>query len=146
MRIGIVGGGITGLALTHALARRGIDSVLFERSTRPGGVIQTRVCDGDTFEVGPQRTRLTWTVTSPDAVTGFEVRVRRGDTIRTAAVLRRPNVRELVVERPERDRVFYRVLAIGEGGQIIARSNEVRVTNGENRPEATPTPEGASDG
>ena len=60
---------------------------------------------------------------------GFEVRIRRGDTIRTAAVIRDPSVRELTVERPERDRVFYRVRAIGEGGEILARSNEVRVTS-----------------
>lgn len=92
--------------------------------------------------LGPQRSRLTWAVTNPDDIRGFEVRIRRGDTVRTAAVLRRPNVRELVVERPERDRVFYRVLAIGDGGEVLATSNEVRVTNGDVGPEPTPTPEG----
>ena len=79
--------------------------------------------------LGPLRSRLTWTVTGPDRVRGFEVRVRRGDTIRTAAAIREPGVRELTVERPERDRVFYRVLAIGDGGEVLARSNEVRVTS-----------------
>ena len=58
MRIGIVGGGITGLALTHALARRGVESVLFERSERLGGVIRTRHENGRILELGPQRTRL----------------------------------------------------------------------------------------
>lgn len=58
MRIGIVGGGITGLALTHALARRRVESVLFERSERFGGVIQTRREGGRILELGPQRTRL----------------------------------------------------------------------------------------
>jgi len=42
MRVGIVGGGITGLALTHALARIGVDSILFEREEIPGGIIRTR--------------------------------------------------------------------------------------------------------
>ncbi len=58
MRIGIVGGGITGLALTHALARCGVESVLFERSERLGGVIRTRRENGRILELGPQRTRL----------------------------------------------------------------------------------------
>ena len=89
--------------------------------------------------IGPQRARLAWAVTDAESVRRFEVRIRRGDTIRTAAVLRRPDARQLVVERPERDRVFYRVLAIGEDGQVLARSNEVRVTSGENRPPPTPT-------
>ena len=81
--------------------------------------------------IGPQRARLTWAVTNPESVRRFDVRIRRGDTIRTAAVIRRPDARELVVERPQRDRVFYRVLAIGENGQVLARSNEVRVTSGD---------------
>jgi len=58
LRVGIVGGGITGLALTHALARRGIESVLFEGSETPGGIIRTRHDRGRVLELGPQRTRL----------------------------------------------------------------------------------------
>ncbi|MDH3734807.1 MAG: FAD-dependent oxidoreductase [Gemmatimonadota bacterium] len=58
MRVGIVGGGITGLALLHELVGRGLDPILFERDTRPGGIIRTRRLDGSLFEVGPQRTRL----------------------------------------------------------------------------------------
>ncbi len=57
MRVGIVGGGITGLALTHALWRVGVESVLFERADVPGGVIRTRELDGHLLELGPQRTR-----------------------------------------------------------------------------------------
>ncbi len=83
----------------------------------------------DQANLGPRRAQLTWSVTAPDGVLGFQVRVRRGDTVRTAAVLRDPEARALTVERPERDRVFYRVLAIGSDGQVLARSNEVRVTN-----------------
>lgn len=58
MRVGIVGGGITGLALTHALARAGVASVLVERSATPGGIIRTRAHEGRILELGPQRTRL----------------------------------------------------------------------------------------
>ncbi|MDY6780032.1 MAG: NAD(P)-binding protein, partial [Halobacteria archaeon] len=35
--MGIVGGGITGLSLTHYLSERGVDSVTFEKTERPGG-------------------------------------------------------------------------------------------------------------
>ncbi len=58
MRVGIIGGGITGLALTHALARRGVDSILFEGADDVGGVIRTSRHDGRVVELGPQRTRL----------------------------------------------------------------------------------------
>lgn len=58
MRVGIIGGGITGLALTHALARRGVDSILVEGADDVGGVIRTSRHDGRVVELGPQRTRL----------------------------------------------------------------------------------------
>jgi len=57
--VGIVGAGITGLALTHYLAERGVDSVAFEAGEEPGGVIQTRQVGGHVLEVGPQRMRKT---------------------------------------------------------------------------------------
>ena len=57
--VGIVGAGITGLALTHALAERGIDSITLEAASEPGGVISTRTVDGHVLEVGPQRLRKT---------------------------------------------------------------------------------------
>ena len=59
MRVGIVGAGITGLALTHFLAERGIDSIAFDRASEAGGVIQTRHVDGHVLEAGPQRLRKT---------------------------------------------------------------------------------------
>jgi oxygen-dependent protoporphyrinogen oxidase len=57
-RIAIVGGGIAGLSVAHALlkqgaAARGVDVVVLERSTRPGGNIRTDVIDGYTCEWGP---------------------------------------------------------------------------------------------
>ena len=59
MRVGVVGAGITGLTLSHALAERGVDSITFEASDEPGGVIRSRRVDGRLLEFGPQRVRLT---------------------------------------------------------------------------------------
>jgi oxygen-dependent protoporphyrinogen oxidase len=59
MRVGIIGAGITGLALTHYLAERGVDSVAFEAGSEPGGVISSQRVDGHLLEVGPQRMRKT---------------------------------------------------------------------------------------
>ena len=58
MRVGVVGGGITGLALGYHLAERGVDSVALEASDRPGGVIRSDAVAGRVLERGPQRTRL----------------------------------------------------------------------------------------
>jgi oxygen-dependent protoporphyrinogen oxidase len=59
MRVAVVGGGITGLAVTHYLAQRGIESVTFEADDEPGGVIRSRQVEGRVVEVGPQRMRRT---------------------------------------------------------------------------------------
>lgn len=61
--VGIVGAGITGLALTHYLAERGVDSVTLEAADEPGGVVTSREIDGKVLEVGPQRMRKTPGVT-----------------------------------------------------------------------------------
>lgn len=59
MRVAVVGAGITGLALTHYLTEEGVDSVTYEASDHPGGVIRSETIDGRTVEIGPQRLRLT---------------------------------------------------------------------------------------
>lgn len=59
MRVGIVGGGLTGLALQHHLEARGIESLVFEAAAEPGGVIRSIEQDGRILDLGPQRTRLT---------------------------------------------------------------------------------------
>ncbi len=59
MRVGIVGAGITGLALAHELARVGIEPVVLEASGRAGGVIRSRLVEGRVLDLGPQRARLT---------------------------------------------------------------------------------------
>jgi len=71
-RVGIVGAGITGLALTHYLAAAGIDSVAVEAADEPGGVISSRTVDGQVLEVGPQRMRKTPGVTTLAAAAGVE--------------------------------------------------------------------------
>ncbi len=59
MQVGIVGAGITGLALTHYLSEQGIESTAFEAGTEAGGVIQSKCVNGHRLEVGPQRMRKT---------------------------------------------------------------------------------------
>ena len=58
MRVGIVGGGITGLSLLHHLRERDVDAVLHEAAAEPGGVIRSELRDGRVLEHGPQRLRL----------------------------------------------------------------------------------------
>jgi len=58
MHVGIVGAGITGLALGHYLDSEGIEFEIFERRSEPGGVIRSKRLDGRLLELGPQRTRL----------------------------------------------------------------------------------------
>lgn len=57
--IAIVGAGVTGLALSHNLVRRGVGHVVLEADDEPGGVVRSRVVEGRVLELGPQRTRLT---------------------------------------------------------------------------------------
>ncbi|HEX7119117.1 MAG TPA: protoporphyrinogen oxidase [Longimicrobiales bacterium] len=54
----IIGAGITGLVLAHELARRGVEFVVLEAASVPGGVVRTIEVGGRLFETGPQRTRL----------------------------------------------------------------------------------------
>jgi len=57
--IAVVGGGITGLVLGYELERLGVEFVVLEAASRPGGVIRSARVDGRILEWGPQRTRLT---------------------------------------------------------------------------------------
>ena len=50
----VVGGGISGLVCAYALKKTGIDVLLVEASTRPGGVINSVARDGFLLELGPQ--------------------------------------------------------------------------------------------
>ena len=70
--IAIVGAGVTGLALAHELARRGVEHVVLEAAERPGGVIRSGRVDGHLLDWGPQRTRLVGPVRALVAELGLE--------------------------------------------------------------------------
>ncbi len=72
MTVGIVGAGVTGLALAHHLERRGVDHVVLEADSEPGGVIRSGRVDGYLLEWGPQRLRRTEPVAELVADLGLE--------------------------------------------------------------------------
>lgn len=51
--VSIIGGGLSGLSLAFYLQKAGIKYVLIEKQDKPGGVMQTRMRDGFTYETGP---------------------------------------------------------------------------------------------
>ena len=51
--VAVVGGGITGLAAAHTLARQSVPFLLLERETRLGGTIRTERADGFLLDAGP---------------------------------------------------------------------------------------------
>ncbi len=53
MRIGVIGGGISGLAAAYRLRRAGHDAVVLEAEERPGGKIRSERRDGWLVEHGP---------------------------------------------------------------------------------------------
>jgi protoporphyrinogen/coproporphyrinogen III oxidase len=50
----VVGAGISGLTTAYALQKSGISTIVFEASSRPGGVIQSIQREGFLIECGPQ--------------------------------------------------------------------------------------------
>ena len=80
MTVGIVGAGITGLALSHYLGERGVDAITFEASADPGGVIRSERADGRVLEHGPQRTRLTPEIEALIDDCGLRSALRTADT------------------------------------------------------------------
>jgi oxygen-dependent protoporphyrinogen oxidase len=81
MTVGIVGGGITGLALAHGLERTGTEYVVLETVDEPGGVIRSGRVDGYLLEWGPQRLRRTGPVDELITDLGLEDEViETGDT------------------------------------------------------------------
>jgi oxygen-dependent protoporphyrinogen oxidase len=72
MAVGVIGAGITGLALTHHLAERGVGVVTLEAREAAGGVIQSRTVAGQTAEIGPQRMRATPGLRELASVAGVE--------------------------------------------------------------------------
>ncbi len=79
MRVGIVGGGITGLTVTHALRAQDVTVNTFEAAGRPGGVIRSETVDGMCLEYGPQRIRATPAVRTLIDELGLADTVQEGD-------------------------------------------------------------------
>ncbi|BBO22852.1 MAG: hypothetical protein AMXMBFR19_00900 [Chthonomonadaceae bacterium] len=52
MRVAVIGAGISGLAAARQLKRAGIDCVVFEKSDRVGGRVETRSLGGYVFDTG----------------------------------------------------------------------------------------------
>ncbi len=52
-RVVVVGGGITGLSAAYDLQKAGVDCIVFERQSRPGGVIETRSIADCLLDCGP---------------------------------------------------------------------------------------------
>jgi oxygen-dependent protoporphyrinogen oxidase len=77
-RVGIVGGGVTGLSLAHYLADRGVDFTVFEAAPEPGGVVRSERVDNDLLEWGPQRIRRT------DRIEGLISDLGLAEEVRTA--------------------------------------------------------------
>ena len=51
--IAIIGAGISGLSLAHFLEKEGKEYMLFEKSKRVGGVIESKIKNGFVFDLGP---------------------------------------------------------------------------------------------
>lgn len=79
MRVGIVGAGISGLALTHFLAENDVDVITFEADAEPGGVIRSDKVDGRVLEYGPQRIRLSKPVDDLISSLNLESQLLQGD-------------------------------------------------------------------
>lgn len=75
--IGVVGGGISGLAIGWHLHARGVPCVVLEAEDAPGGVMRTERAEGLALDVGPQRTRMTADVAELVAAAGLEDEVLR---------------------------------------------------------------------
>jgi len=77
--VGVVGGGITGLALAHYLDREGVHAVVYEAAPDPGGAIRSERVDDRVVEWGPQRIRRTDRIDGLIAALGLEAEVRTAD-------------------------------------------------------------------
>ena len=79
MTVGVVGAGISGLAVVHELQKRGVDVIAFEAESEPGGIMRSRRVDGHLLELGPQRLRYTPRIASLIDTLDLAGSIRWGD-------------------------------------------------------------------
>jgi oxygen-dependent protoporphyrinogen oxidase len=103
MRVGIVGGGISGLSCAYYLGKAGIDATVFDPA--PGGSIGTVVVDGCILETGPE----SWLAAKPwaeqlirelglgDELTGSNDAQRRTYVLRHGRFVTLPEGLQMVV-------------------------------------------------
>src|SRR4051794_19982131 len=103
MRVGIIGGGITGLSCAHYLDKSGIDATVFDPA--PGGPIGTVLVEGCILETGPE----SWLAAKPwaeqlirelglgDELTGSNDAKRRTYVLRHGRFVTLPEGLQMVV-------------------------------------------------
>lgn len=79
MTVGVVGGGVSGLAVVRELENRDVDAVGFEALDEPGGIMRSRHVDGHVLELGPQRLRHTSQMSELIDELGLRDELRIGD-------------------------------------------------------------------
>jgi len=102
--IAIVGGGIAGLAAAYELARQGADFILFEASTRLGGIVETIRIQDFLIECGPD----SWVTEKPWAA---ELAIELG--LRDQIVLSNDQQRTTYIEKGRR------LIALPEGMRMM---------------------------
>ncbi|MFB6094467.1 MAG: protoporphyrinogen oxidase [Halanaeroarchaeum sp.] len=79
MTVGVIGAGMSGLAVTHHLVERDVPVRTFEAAAEPGGVVRSFEVDGRVLEAGPQRLRRSKPVDDLITQLGLEDAVIEGD-------------------------------------------------------------------
>src|SRR3954453_17278658 len=103
MRVGIIGGGITGLSCAYYLGKRGVEATVFD--PKPGGTIGTIEVEGCILETGPE----SWLAAKPwaeelirelglgDEIVGSNDAQRRTFVLRNGEFLTMPEGLQMVV-------------------------------------------------
>ncbi len=99
--IGIVGGGLSGLALGLALRERGVDVVVLEGDERAGGVIRSSQVEGRVLDHGPQRARLSPEVKALVTQLGLTERILEAPPELPLYVFRKGRLRAVPFNVPE---------------------------------------------